>query len=72
MTLKFCGNCNPETDPVRVRKVMSEATENSTPDIYVNGCKRMCLSRKLPKGARSVNAWEIPALRNSDPGKGLA
>ncbi len=71
MPVKYCGNCNPQIDPRLVRKAVDETMETDSRNILVNGCARMCLTRKKGPGAVSVNAWEIPGVRERQPGKGL-
>lgn len=47
--IKYCGNCNPEADPRKIRKVLEKMASDADDDILicVNGCSRMCLEKKM-------------------------
>jgi hypothetical protein len=47
-SIKYCGNCNPERDPRKVRKVLEEMAAATGSDvlILVNGCPRICLTKR--------------------------
>ena len=47
--IKYCGNCNPEADPRKIRKVLEKMASDMDDDVLicVNGCSRMCLTKKM-------------------------
>ncbi len=49
--VKFCGNCNPDVNPKKVKKAL-EALFADIPredmSIMVNGCSRACLTKRNP------------------------
>ncbi|MCX7698634.1 MAG: hypothetical protein N2114_04125 [Candidatus Goldbacteria bacterium] len=47
--IKYCGNCNPEVDPKRIKKILQKITFDKDENllICVNGCSRMCLAKKI-------------------------
>jgi hypothetical protein len=63
MKVRFCGNCNPRVDPKRVKAKMAAVfqEEPGKGELLVNGCERMCLTRKraAEQDCLFVNGWEI-------------
>ena len=57
MTIRFCGNCNPDVDPELVRdrlETMTAPWENDS-EILIDGCSRECLTKKqTDKKAKKV------------------
>ncbi len=51
--IRYCGNCNPDVDPGEVRKVVERVFGGTDPEttIMVNGCSRICLTKKRIKGS---------------------
>ena len=47
--VKYCGNCNPEVDPRKIRKILEKMASTTYDDVLicVNGCSRMCLTKKM-------------------------
>jgi len=47
--VKYCGNCNPEVDPRKIRKILEKMASATDDDVLicVNGCSRMCLTKKM-------------------------
>ncbi len=47
--VKYCGNCNPEVDPRKIRKAIEKMASDTDDDVLicVNGCSRMCLTKKM-------------------------
>jgi hypothetical protein len=68
--LRYCGNCNPDGDPVRVteRLLRVFGEDSSGGVIRVNGCMRACLSetaadlqdpgRPLVLSASEIMRWK--------------
>jgi predicted RNA binding protein with dsRBD fold (UPF0201 family) len=56
--VKYCGNCNPDVSPKRVKKAL-ETLYTDIPrediSIMVNGCSRACLSKKNQHQAMDDN-----------------
>ncbi len=46
--VRYCGNCNPEVDPRKIRKAIEKIASNTDDDVLicVNGCSRMCMTKK--------------------------
>lgn len=47
--VKFCGNCNPDVDPKKVKKALEGLLADIPCEdisIMVNGCSRACLTKK--------------------------
>ncbi len=47
-TIRYCGNCNPETEPKKVRGTLKKMAAETGDDvlILVNGCPRLCLTKR--------------------------
>jgi hypothetical protein len=47
--VRYCGNCNPEVDPRKIRKAIAKIASDTDDDVLicVNGCSRMCLTKKM-------------------------
>ncbi|HOE16892.1 MAG TPA: hypothetical protein PLX02_04735 [Syntrophorhabdaceae bacterium] len=47
--VKYCGNCNPEVDPRKIRKAVEKIASETDDDVLicVNGCSRMCMTKKM-------------------------
>jgi hypothetical protein len=47
--VRYCGNCNPEVDPRKIRKAVEKMASDTDDDVLicVNGCSRMCLTKKI-------------------------
>jgi hypothetical protein len=47
--VKFCGNCNPEVHPGRVKAALEEllADGDDSDLVLVNGCSRACLTKGM-------------------------
>lgn len=47
--VKYCGNCNPEVDPRKVKKAVEKIASDTDDEVLicVNGCSRMCLTKKI-------------------------
>jgi hypothetical protein len=45
--IKYCGNCNPDVNPERVRPLVDRLAAEAEPGtlLVVNGCSRACLSK---------------------------
>ena len=63
--IKYCGNCNPEIHPRRLRHIVERIAAATEHDILilVNGCSRECLSKgndmSTGKTTVSLNASEL-------------
>ncbi len=45
--IRFCGNCNPDVHPKKVRAALVEEAFEAIEEILVDGCSRACLSKKV-------------------------
>ena len=65
MKIRYCGNCNPDVHPRRVRAALRRRFEEKDPDLVVavNGCSRICITkgkvRDIPRGALIINAGDL-------------
>ena len=49
MNVKYCGNCNPDVNPKKVKKALETLfTDIPREDIsiMINGCSRACLTKR--------------------------
>jgi hypothetical protein len=50
--VKFCGNCNPDVHPRKVKEALAEEWVQEDKEILVDGCSRACLSKKALQGGK--------------------
>ena len=49
--IKYCGNCNPDVHPRRVREILERLPDGPGETmVAVNGCSRVCISKGKIKG----------------------
>lgn len=47
--VRFCGNCNPDVHPKKVKEILDEKSPAEDGEMLVDGCTRACLSKKILK-----------------------
>jgi len=64
MKVKFCGNCNPDVNPKKVKKALETLYTNIPREdmsIMVNGCSRACLTKRNPPSENKNNRIYVNA-----------
>jgi hypothetical protein len=65
LEIKYCGNCNPDAHPREVRTAAEALFKHgdSAALVLINGCTRVCLSKK---GQKEQHAGRIIEVRGRD------